>query len=64
MVVKRGNYEWFKETITIDEGKEMLRFHNKYRWNFLDYLYTPRRNPKPDKWETLVEKFKTLPNNV
>jgi hypothetical protein len=56
--------EWFKETITIDERKEILRFHSKYDWNFLDYLYTPRRNPKLDKWETFVEKFKTLLENV
>jgi hypothetical protein len=40
--VKRGNGEWFKETITIDEGKERLRFHSRYGWNFLNYLYTPR----------------------
>ncbi len=64
MVVKRGNCEWFKETITIDEGKKNLRFHSKYGWNFLDYLYTPRRNPKLDKWETFVEKIKTLLENV
>ncbi len=35
-VVKRGSHEWFKETITISEGKERLRLHNKYGWNFLD----------------------------
>ncbi len=64
MVVKRGNYELFKETITIDEGKEILKFHSKYGWNFLAYLYTPKRNPKLDKWETLVEKFKTFLENV
>ncbi len=33
-VVKKGNYEWFKETITIDEGKERLRVHNRYGWIF------------------------------
>jgi hypothetical protein len=27
-------------------------------------LYTPRRNPKLDKWGTFVEKFKTLLENV
>jgi len=64
MTVKKGNYEWFKETITIDEGKERLKIHNRYGWNFLDYLYTPRRNPKLDKWGTFVEKFETLPENV
>ncbi len=64
MVVKKGNCEWFKETITIDEGKEILRFHIKYGWNLLDYLYTPRRNPKLDKWEKIVQKFKTLHGNV
>ncbi len=64
MVVKRGNYELFKETITIDEGKEILRFQSKYGWNFLNYLYRPRRNPKLDKWETFVEKFKTFHENV
>jgi hypothetical protein len=26
-------------------------------------LYIPRRNPKLDKWQTFVEKFKTLPEN-
>ncbi len=57
MVVKRRNCKLFKETITIDEGKEILRFHNKYGWNFLNYLYTLKRNPKLDKWETFVEKF-------
>jgi hypothetical protein len=62
--IKRGNYEWFKETITIDERKERLRIHNKYGWSFLDYLYTPRRSPKLDKWGTFVEKFKTLFENV
>jgi hypothetical protein len=31
---KKGNREWFKETITFDEGKGKLRFHNKYGWNF------------------------------
>jgi hypothetical protein len=30
MIVDRGNYEWFKEIITIDEGKEKLRIHNRY----------------------------------
>jgi hypothetical protein len=63
-VVKRGNYEWFKEIITINEGKERLRIHNRYGWNFLDYLYMPRRNVELDKWGTFVEKFKTLSENV
>ncbi len=27
-------------------------------------MYTPRRNPKFDKWGTFVKKFKTLPENV
>ncbi len=62
--VKRGNYEWFKETITIDEGKEILRFHSRYGWNFLNYLDTRRRNPIFDKWRTFIEKFKTLLENV
>jgi hypothetical protein len=44
MAIKKENCERFKETITIDERKEILRFHNRYGWNFLDYLYTPRRN--------------------
>ncbi len=64
MIVKKGNHEWFKKTITIDEGKERLKIQNRYGWNFLDYLYTLRRNPKLDKWETFVEKFKTLLGNV
>ncbi len=64
MTIKRGNCEWFKKTITIDEGKEILRFHNRYGWNFLDYLYTPRKNSKLDKWGTFVENFKTLFENV
>ncbi len=64
MVVKRGNCEWFKETITIDEGKKILKFHNKYGWNFFYYLYTPRSNPELDKWGTFVEKFKRLLENV
>jgi hypothetical protein len=55
-IVKRGNYEWLKETITINERKERLRFHSKYGWNFLDYLYTLRRNLELDKWGTFVEK--------
>ncbi len=62
MVVKKGNCEWFKKTITINEWKEILKFHNKYCW--INYLYTPRRNPKLDKWGTFVEKFKTLLENV
>jgi hypothetical protein len=41
-----------------------LKIHNRYGWNFLDYLYTPRRNSKLDKWGTFVEKFKTSPENV
>jgi hypothetical protein len=64
MAIKRGNHEWFKETITIDEGKERLRFYSKYGWNCVDYLYTPRRNIELDKWGTFVENFKTLPDNV
>jgi len=64
MVVKRGNYEWFKETIIINERKERLRIHNKYGWNFLDYLYTPKKKLELDKWGTFVEKFKALLDNV
>ncbi len=64
MAIKRRNCEWFKETTTIDERKEILRFHNRYGWNFLNYLYTPRRNLKFDKWRTFFEKFKTLLENV
>jgi len=64
MVVKRGNYEWFKETIIINERKERLRIHNRYGWNFLDYLYTPKTNPELDKWGTFVEKFEALLDNV
>jgi hypothetical protein len=33
--IKRGSHEWLKEIITINEGKERLRLHNKYGWNFL-----------------------------
>jgi hypothetical protein len=33
--IKKGNWEWFKETIKIDEGNQKLRIHNKYSWNFL-----------------------------
>jgi uncharacterized protein YneR len=47
-VVKRENCEWFKKSITIDEGYERLKFYNRYGWNFLNYLYTPKRNPKLD----------------
>ncbi len=57
MVVKRGSQEWLKETITINEGKERLRLHNKYGWNFLDYLHTLERAPKFDTWGNLVENF-------
>jgi hypothetical protein len=64
MDVKGGSCEWFKIYITIDEGKERLRIHNRFGWNFFNYLYTPRRNPKLDKWVTFVEKFKTLFENV
>ncbi len=63
-VVKRRNHEQFKRTITINEGKKRLRIHIRYGWNFLNYLYTPRRNPKLDKWGTFVKNFKTLLNNV
>ncbi len=62
--IKRGKHEWLKETITISEGKERLKLHNKYGWNFLDYLRTPRRVPKFDTWGNFVDKFKTLPENV
>jgi hypothetical protein len=55
---KRRNYEWFKETITIDERKKKLRIHNRYGWSFLDYLYTPRRNPKLDNGEYLLKNLK------
>jgi hypothetical protein len=64
MVVKKENREWFKETITINERKERLRFYNRCGWNFLYYLYTPKRNLELDKWGTFVEKLKTLPENV
>ncbi len=63
MAIKKGNHEWFKETITIYEGKERLRIHNRYGWNFLNYLYIRRRNPKLDKWGTFVEIFITLLKN-
>jgi hypothetical protein len=62
MIVKKRNHEWFQKTIKIDEGKERLRIQNRYGSNF--YLYTLRKNPKLDKWETFVEKFKTLLGNV
>ncbi len=55
--VKRRNREQFKKIITIDERKERLRIHIKYGWNFLNYLYTLKRNPKLDKWGTFVENF-------
>jgi hypothetical protein len=55
--IKRGNCEWFKEIITINEGKERLRIHNRFGWNLLNYLYIPKRNPEFDKWGTFVEKF-------
>jgi hypothetical protein len=41
-IVKKRNCEWLKKITTIDERKEILRFYNRYRWNFLDYLYTPK----------------------
>ncbi len=41
-----------------------MRIHNRYDWNFLHYLYIARINPKLDKWQRFVEKFKTLPENV
>jgi hypothetical protein len=56
--VKRGNREWFKKTITIDEGKERLRIQNRYVWNSLDYLYTPKENSKRDKGEYLLKILK------
>jgi hypothetical protein len=62
--ITRGNREWFKKTVTIDERKERLKIQNKYGWNFFNYLYIARRNPKFDKWGTFVEKFKTLLKNV
>jgi hypothetical protein len=43
MTIKRGNCEWLKKTLKINEGTKRLRIHNKYGWNFLDYLYTPKR---------------------
>ncbi len=55
--VKKGNREGFKKTIIINEGKERFKTHNRYGWNFIDHLYTPRRNPKLDKWGTFVEIF-------
>jgi hypothetical protein len=63
-VVKRGSCELLKKTITINEGNERLRLHNKYGWNFLDYLYTTIRAPKLDTWGNIIEKFKTLLENV
>jgi hypothetical protein len=30
MIVIRRESEWLKEVITIEEGKERLREHNKY----------------------------------
>ncbi len=63
-VVKRRNCEKFKRTITIDEGKERLRIHIRYGWNFLDHLHTPRRNLELDKWGTFVENFKTILDNL
>jgi hypothetical protein len=62
--VKRRSHEWFKETITISERKERIRLHNKYVWNFLDYLYTPKKVLEFDTWGNLVGKFKTLHENV
>jgi hypothetical protein len=62
-VVKKGSHEWLEETITINEGNERIRLHNKYGWNFLD-CYTPIRVPKLDTWRNFIEKFKTLPQNV
>jgi len=64
MTVKKGNHEWFNETIIINEGKERFKTHNRYGWNFIDHLYTPKRNPKLEKWGTFVEIFKTLSENV
>ncbi len=58
--IKKGNSEQFKKTITIDERKERLRIQNRYGWNFLDYLYTPKKNPKLDKWETLLGNVQEL----
>jgi hypothetical protein len=64
MAVKRGSCESLKKPITINEGNERLKFHNKYGWNFLDYLYTPIKAPKLDTWGNIIEKFKTLLENV
>jgi hypothetical protein len=64
MTIKRGNCEWLKKTLKINEGTKILRIHNKYGWNFLDYLYTPKRVPKLKTWGNIIEKFNTLPENV
>jgi hypothetical protein len=53
-----------KETITISEGKERLKLYNKYGWNFLDDLYTPKKAPEFDTWGNFIKKFKTLLKNV
>jgi len=64
MTIKRGNCEWLKKTLKINEGTKRLRIHNKYGWNFLDYLYTPKRVPKLKTWGNFIEKFNTLLENV
>jgi hypothetical protein len=63
-IVKIRSCEWLKETITINEGKERLRLQNNHGWNFLDYLYTPKRALELDTWGNLIENFKTLPKKV
>jgi hypothetical protein len=35
-----------------------------YRWNFQNYLYTPRNASKLDEWGNFKKKFKTLPKNI
>jgi hypothetical protein len=62
--IKKGSCEWLKETITINEGKKRLKLHNKYGWNFFNYLYTPKKALKFDTWGNFVDKFKTLLENV
>jgi hypothetical protein len=44
MIVIRRESELLKEVITIEEGKERWREHNKYGWSFVDYLYTLKKN--------------------
>jgi len=56
--------EWFKEILTIEEGKERLQQHSNYGWSFVDYLHTPINTPELDKWNCFVDKFKSIPKNI